>query len=231
MATRTATRLPREARWLAGLVAVELLAVGAYLALTPTIVDSPRYVLYPLVWIAAAAWAVLRTDPPAASRRARDGARVVAGGYFLLLAFLSGLLAVYLSPAGAAHSHSHVHGLRVTMATPGWGPRISYVTHLFHVYFVPFRVIGYLGLAYLVYAATLDAFRAAVPGVVGVATCVGCAFPLVASLAAEVGGAALAGAAATYSLDVSTVAFLLALGLLYWRPAPGLDGATSQGES
>lgn len=232
MAARAATPLPRGTRWLVGLVAVELVAVAGYLALTPTVVTAPRYVVYPLLWMAAAVWAVARTDPPAASRRARDGARVVAGGYFLVLAVLSGLLAVSLSPAGATHAHSHVHGLQVTMSTPGWGPRVAYVTHLFHVYVVPFRVVGYLGLAYLVYAAVLDASRAAVPGVLGIATCIGCTFPLVASLAADLGGAALAGAAATYSLDISTAAFLLALGLLYWRPVPGFGrDAAGQGAS
>lgn len=219
MSTRTLTFRPgSEEWWLASLLAAQLLAVVGYFGLTDAAVTDPRYVLYPLVWITLGVWAVVRTTPPRASERARWVAGGVAAGYVLALAFLTGLLAVYLQSAGASHGHEHIHGLQVTMTAPGWGPRVAYVTHAFHVYLIPFRVIGYLALGYLVYAALLDATSAALSGVVGVATCLSCTFPLVASALGGLGGAAVFGGLATYSLDISTVAFCLAVGLLTWRP-------------
>jgi hypothetical protein len=222
MSTRTLEFSPgSDEWWLATLLAAELLALIGYFGLTEAAITQPRYVLYPLVWIAVGVWAVLRTTPPAASERARWVAGGAAAAYVLTLAFLTGLLAVYLTNGGGG-SHSHVHGLSVTMTAPGWGPRVSYVTHAFHVYIIPFRVIGYLALGYLLYATLLDARRAALSGVVGVATCLSCAFPLVASVMGGLGGAALAGALATYSLDLSTLAFCVAAVLLSRRP--GIHG-------
>ncbi|WP_276257325.1 DUF7546 family protein [Haloglomus litoreum] len=223
MSTRSLEFRPgSEEWWLASLLAAELLALVGYFGLTDAGITSPRYILYPLVWITVGVWAVLRASPPVASERARWIAGGIAAGYVLLLAFLTGLLAIYVSNGGAASGgHSHVHGLQLTMTAPGWGPRISYVTHAFHVYFVPFRWIGYLALGYLLYATLLDATSAALSGVVGVATCLSCAFPLVASVMGGLGGAAVVGGLATYSLDLSTAAFLVAVGLLLWRPEYG----------
>lgn len=221
MATETARSLPTPAfpvRGAALVLACEALVLLAYFGLTPNAVTQPRYVLYPFVWMNVALYAVWRVspaDPPDWARHLADFAGV---GYFLLLAFLGGLLAVF----GPDHAHSHIHGWQVTMAAPGYGPRVGYVGSWFHVYVVPFRVVGYAALAYLLSAAIRDASVGslrAVTGVVGVVTCIGCAFPLVASLAG--GGGLLAGFAATataYPLDVSTVAFVLAAALLSWRP-------------
>jgi hypothetical protein len=228
MRTRSIDLRPgQEGWWLVTLLAAELVAVGAYFLLTPAAITDPRYVAYPLLWIAAGVWGVARVEAPSASERARWGAGLLAAGYVLLLAFLTGLVAVYLSTPGGGHSHSHVHGLSVTMTSPGWGPRIGYVTHLFHVYFVPFRWIGYLALGYLLYTAVLDTATAALSGVFGVATCLSCALPVAASLAGGLGGAALAGAVTTYSLDISTAAFLLTVGLLALRPGATGRSATA----
>lgn len=227
MSTHTPRLTPADdAWWLASLLAAEFLALLAYFGLTSATMTEPRYMLYPLLWIAVGVWAVLRVDPPAASERARWAAGGLAAVYTLALAGLTGLVAVYLTIGeGAPHAHAHVHGLSITMAPPGWGPRVAFATDLFHVYVVPFRVVGYLALGYLLYVNALDAVTATVPGVLGVATCLSCALPLASSVAGAVGGAALAGAVATYSLDISTAAFLLAAGLLAWRPGRRADGA------
>jgi hypothetical protein len=219
MSTRTPRFTPEhDAWWLVSLLAAEFLALIAYFGLTSAQVTEPRYMLYPLLWIAVGVWAVLRVDPPAASEHARWAAGALAAVYVLALAALTGLLAVYLTTGEAAHAHAHTHGLSITMAPPGWGPRIAFATDLFHVYVVPFRVVGYLALGYLLYVNALDAVTATVPGLLGVATCLSCALPLASSVAGTLGGAALAGAVATYSLDISTAAFLLAAGLLTRRP-------------
>lgn len=231
-------------RWLLALVvAVELIAVASYFLLTPAAIRSVRYVLYPFVWIDLGLLAVLKTDVAPATSLHRRVAAVAAGAYFLLLMVVAGLVGVTvdlpllrlsggLAVGGVAfvpladllaavplHSQTHATGVQVTMAAPGWGPRVAFVTHAFYVNIVPYRVAGYLALAYLAYGAALDTARATVPGVVGLASCIGCSFPLVASaVAGVVGSAALVGAVVPLSVDLSTAAYVLAVGLLYWRP-------------
>jgi hypothetical protein len=171
--------------------------------------------------------------------------------YFLVLAYATGLLALYpgvhehatpfaLSAPGVLgaslsaglagalsalplHAGAADPGLSVTLASPGWGPRVAYVLPgVGHAYFVPYRVVGYLALSYLVYATALETARAALSGVLGLGACLSCSFPVVASLAAGVAGWSSALTAAyAYSVDVSTAVFLLAVGLLLWRPAGG----------
>ncbi|MFC7007612.1 DUF7546 family protein [Halalkalicoccus salilacus] len=111
-------------------------------------------------------------------------------------------------------------GFRVVMASPGWGPAVAYTASSAYLVVVPYLVIGYGSLAYLVYATVLKAAEAAVSGLLGLASCVGCAFPVIASLVAGLAGGSSALTAAVYafSIDISTAVFVLAVGLLYWRP-------------
>jgi len=215
----TRPRLPDRRVW-AGLLAVEALWVAGHFVLTPATVTDLRYVLYPFLWINAGLYAVWRVRPSPASDGLRRLADLAGVGYFLALAWLSGLLTVY----GADHAHDHIHGWQVTVAAPGWGPRIGYVGSWFHAYFIPYRVVGYLALAYLLAVAVRDLSARTLTGALGVATCIGCSFPLLLSLAGGVGLGAGAGLATLSgaSLDVSTAAFLLAVGVLVWRP--GDDG-------
>ncbi|PSQ09986.1 hypothetical protein BRC93_11300 [Halobacteriales archaeon QS_5_70_15] len=210
-------RLPDRRVWV-GVLAVEALWIAIHFALSPASVTDPRYVLYPFVWINAGLYAVWRVRPEPAGDGLRRLADLVGAGYFLALAWLSGLLAVY----GPDHAHDHLHGWQVTLATPGWGPRIAYVGSWFHAYFVPYRVVGYLALAYLLAAAVREFSARTLTGALGVATCIGCSFPLLLSLAGGAGLGAGAGLAtfSGLSLDLSTAAFLLAVGVLVW----GSDG-------
>lgn len=221
MASRTPTVAGRAllgrpaVRWLLVLAWFEALAVVGYLALTGATVQSVRYVLYPFVWINVGALAVLRVSPPSAGRRTRLAAGGVAALYFLALAALSGLVGLELG----AHTHAHVHGLQVTMAAPGWGPRVGYAGSLVTLNFVPYRVVGYLAVTYLVYAALLDAAEAAVTGLLGVGSCIGCAFSLAAGAAGVAGGTGgVAAALAVVSVDLSTAAYVAAVALLVVRP-------------
>jgi len=242
---RLAGALGRERLVVGGgaLLAEALLVVG-YFGATGAEPTALRYVLYPFVWINVGVWAAWRVRPPDADPRTRRAAGAVAVAYFLVLAYTTGLLAIYpavhehvspftLSGATAAsllpgldwlavplHAGTAASGLSVTLASPGWGPRVAYVLPgVGHAYFVPYRVVGYLALSYLVYATALDAARAALSGVVGLGACLSCSFPIVGSLAAGVAGwsSALATVYA-YSVDLSTAVFLLAVGLLLWRP-------------
>jgi hypothetical protein len=91
------------------------------------------------------------------------------------------------------------------------------------VVLMPARVVGYLALAYLVYATVIDASGAGVAGLLGLLSCVSCSWPVLAALVSGVAGSGSALAATTLGLsqDLSTVVFLLTVGLLYWRPTIG----------
>lgn len=217
-----------EVWWFTLLVAVEAVGVGGYVLLTNTDVQSLRYLLYPFVWINVGVVGVVHVTPRPTSRRAHVAAAVLAGAYFLVLALLAGLVSVDLAAlfgtAGHTHSHAHahVHGLQVTMTTPGWGPRVGYAGDVFTVNLVPFRVIGYLALSYLVYAALCDVAGAALSGVLGLGSCLSCTLPIAGSLAAGlVGGAGVVAALSTFSVDLSTAVFVGSVLLLTLRPSLG----------
>ena len=218
-------RLPDRRVWV-GLLVVEAVWVLVHFVLTPATVTDPRYVVYPFVWINAGLYAVWRVEPEPAGDGVRRLADFAGAGYFLALVWLSGLLAVY----GPDHAHAHRHGWQVTPATPGWGPRVAYVGDWFHVYFVPYRVVGYLALSYLLWVAVRDLSARTLTGLLGVATCVGCSFPLLVSLVGVVGvgGAGLA-SVSPLSLDLSTAAFLLTVGVFVRRPG-GVNGTGEEGD-
>jgi len=216
--TRAGPRLDRRTALLAAaVVALEALLVAGHAWTSPDRVTTLRYAVYPFVWIDAALLGMWVATPPRTTVRRGALAAGVAAAYFGVLALLTGLIDVY--PPGAAPL---AQGWQLSLGPPGWAPRVAYVSDQFYAYFVPYRVVGYLGLAYLVYVALLDAFRAALPAVVGVGSCVGCALPLVAPgfLGATAGaGATLSGV----TVDVSTAVFLLSVGLLAWRPAQRME--------
>ncbi|MFC6731284.1 hypothetical protein [Haladaptatus sp. DYSN1] len=208
--------LPMGVTFWAALFAIELLAVLAYLTLPTTTVSSYRYLVYPFLWINVGLWAVVHAKPIRPTRPVRILALCIAGVYFFVLAFLTGLVEIAALQVGHSHLPS---GLQLTMSAPGFGPRVFYTAPWGHVSFIPYRVIGYLALAYLFYVTLLDATRAAVSAVFGLVSCLACSFPLLATLVAGVGGSAgLLASASIYSLDISTAAFLVAATLLYWRP-------------
>ncbi len=207
----------REAQWIGAVVALEFWLLGLFFWVSPAEPTSVRYALYPFVWINVGLWVIVKATPPAAASRHRAVAALVAVTYFLVLAALSGLIGLHVGHDHLGHGFPGVHA---TLGAPGWGPAVAYVGETLHLSFVPYLVIGYIGLAYLVYVTVLDATGAALSGVLGLASCVGCTLPVVASLVAGVAGGSSAVTAAVYSLsiDISTVVFVLAAALLYWRP-------------
>jgi hypothetical protein len=214
-----------ELWWFVLLVVVEAASVVGYLALTNTTVQSVRYVLYPFVWINVGVVAVVAVTPRPPTRRAQLVASALAVGYFVVLALLAGLVSVdtaALLGTGHDHSHAHIHGLQVAMTMPGWGPRVGYAGEAFTINLVPFRVIGYLTLAYLVYAALADVAGAALSGLLGLGSCLSCTLPIVGSLGVGiVGGPGAAAALASFSIDVSTAVFVGSVLLLTLRPGAG----------
>jgi len=204
----------RDIRLLGVVVLVELCLLALYFLVTPGRITAVRYTLYPFVWVNVGAWAVVHTDPPPASGRRRLAAGALAVGYLVVLSYLAGLVGPAATPAS--------FDLRVSYGSPGW-QSLTVIAGDARLTLVPFRTVGYLSLAYLVYVTVLDVATSALSGALGLVSCVSCTFPVLASLAAGVFGssAALTGAIYAYSMDLSTAVFLLAVVLLCYRPGFG----------
>jgi hypothetical protein len=202
------------------LVAAELLALGTYFAFSPNTVLAPRYVLYPFVWIDVALLALVTVDRPRATGRRRLLALGVAVGYLVLVAWLDGTV-------GAGTGTGTV---RVLALPPGWGPALLY-DGVLQLALLPFKVVGYAVLAYLVYGLVVDvAGSGLLGGAVGLLSCVSCTLPLAAAVVSGlVGGTVGLAATGTWSYDLSTLAFVVSVGLLAWRPSVGSVGGFGVG--
>jgi hypothetical protein len=201
-------------RWWCLVVAAEIAVATIYIDLAGMAITEPRYVVYPFVWINVGVWAVLRTQTPRVDRRQWGIATAVAVGYLLVLLWAGGVLLVGLLeplPGGAAAS--------VYWDIPGRGPIVVYGTPRLRLSLIPFKAVGYLTLAYLVYARLLDATRAALSGALGLFSCVGCAFSILLPL---LGATTLFGSTLTgFAWDLSTLVFVFTVALLYWADAVG----------
>ncbi|MFD1512151.1 DUF7546 family protein [Halomarina rubra] len=201
------------------LVVAEVLLLAVYFdttGITPTSATRDLY-LYPFVWINVALWGVWRAEVPDAPTSRRALAALVGVGYFLLLGYVGGLYAVVDAPFTTGVD------VRFWTLPPGWSPAILYTGSWLTVALVPFRVVGYAALAYLVYGVVLDATGSgggAMAGVVGLFSCVSCTLPVVAGIVSGfVGGAGfLVSATDSLTYGASTVVFVVTVLLLVWRP-------------
>ncbi|NHN58263.1 MULTISPECIES: hypothetical protein [Halorussus] len=200
--------------WAGLLINTELILTFAYLLLADVTVTEWRYLVFPFVWLNVSAWALVRTDPAAQSPRDRYVAAAMAVGYFGLLAYAGGIV----GPGG-----HHALGWRVAWLPPGWGPALLYTGSAVKLSVMPYKLVGYLTLAYLVYDTVLEAAGSAVSGLLGLVSCVSCTWPVAATLAAGVvgSGTAVAAAASEWSYTLGTVAFVVTVALLRWRPSFG----------
>lgn len=201
----------------AALVNIEFLLVTIYLLAAPVTPTGIAVYIYPFVWINVALWALWRVNAPSVNRRQQYGAGVIALGYFLLLGYLGGLYG--LSPDVMAT------GLRLEFVSlpPGWGPAILYSGEWVRVALLPFKVIGYFTLAYLIYVTVLDTATSAAAGLLGLFSCISCVLPVIAAVATGFvgGGGALVAIASAQSYSLSTVVFVITVLLLVWRPTTG----------
>jgi hypothetical protein len=194
------------------LLALELLFAVAYVALTRTILTRPAMVvLVPFVWLNLSLWVFVRVRPSGTEKR-RWPALLVAAAYLGLLGVLGGL--VVLGDGNPAA------GLRVTVTGfPGWVPLVIADAGPAAVVVVPFKLVGYVALSYLVYVTVLDAGGAMLGSAVGLFSCISCTFPLIAGLVSTLtGGAATAAAVYNSSYPLSTVVFTVTVFLLAWQP-------------
>ena len=211
----SATGVPsrRLAVALAGLLGVEALLLLAWLWVSPGGVTAPRYLLYPFVWIDASLLAVALVVGDARNRQDSAGSRpavlpvLVGLGYAVLLLWAGGLV----GRGGASGT------LTLLTAPPGWGPILLYDGTV-RLAVVPFKLVGYLVLAWLVALVVAAAGRPLVSGALGLVTCVGCTGPLVLALVAALGGGSVTAYAAVSDLsyDLSTLVFLVSLAGVTW---------------
>ncbi|MHB9285789.1 hypothetical protein ACKVMT_01960 [Halobacteriales archaeon Cl-PHB] len=207
---------PLTVAWAGLLCTTEFLLVVGYLLATDVTVTKPALYVVPFVWINLALWVFVRVRPDPGPARGHRAALGLAAGYFAILAVVGGLA----GPGGSTAT-----GLRfaVTGLPPGWGPALLYDGALLDVSLLPYKVVGYLALSYLVYVTVRDAAGALVGGIVGLLSCVSCTFPVIAAVITGVAGSGTVVASAVYanSYVLSTLAFGVTVGLLAWRPAFG----------
>ncbi|MFB6080496.1 MAG: hypothetical protein ABEJ81_05820 [Haloferacaceae archaeon] len=199
---------------LALLVGVEALLAVTYVAVRDVVITNPLVLVYPFVWIDVGLLAVATTNPASGTGRQRLAALAIAAGYFLALGYFGGLYG-----PGGGMTPLHVNWT----LPPGYGPTVLYDGSLLRVVLEPYKVVGYLSLAYLVYATVLDAAGAAVSGVVGLFSCVSCSWPILGTVLTSVlgSGSAVAAFALSRSYGLGTLVFLSAVALLYYRPLFG----------
>lgn len=200
---------PRVTVW-AAIVNAELILMVWYYALSPSIPTDLLSLAYPWLWINASIWAVSRVDLTPTDARTRAIAAVVGVGYFVVLGYFGGLY--NFTGSGL--------GFRLAMLPPGWGPVPIYSAATFTVALLPFKLIGFLALAYLVAATVVDATASGLAGFVGLFSCVSCTWPLLATVFTGIFGTASAAASVVSGqpYGVSTVVFLASVGMLVWRP-------------
>ncbi|MFB6153319.1 MAG: hypothetical protein ABEJ27_03610 [Halodesulfurarchaeum sp.] len=210
-----------------GVVSIETVMVGAYFALTSSRILAVRYVIYPFVWINVTLLAAFAVSPRVGNQRHRALGVGIAGAYYLVLLGVAGNVVL------GAGTTSGIAG-SIIWTTPGWGPVANLVVPGveglglpgFQLHLVPFEVIGYAGLSYLLYANVLDVSRGLLSGALGLVTCVSCSMPLWAPILGFIGGpaAGLVPVATRFTYDIGTAIFLLTAGLLYVAHRSG-DGS------
>lgn len=193
------------------IVIVQTALVGWYLTTFEVGVESVRYIVYPFIWINVGLWAVLNARPVTATRRMQAIAVGVSTLYFIVLLVLP-------EKIGLAGDSPFTSGFEIRSAVPGWGPAFSYSGSLVRAHLIPFEVIGYGALSYLVYVNVVRISRASLAGVLGIATCVGCTVPVLVPLLGILGGTGttLASTAYTWSYDIGTVVYVVVVALLYY---------------
>ncbi len=189
------------------LVSLELILLALYLAATPGTGISPRYLIYPFIWINLGIWGSMKVYP--SGDELNKPLLVISVLYIALLLWITGMIG--LDSLGT--------GLDITAASPGWGPIITYSGSWMYIRFIPFMYIGYVSLGYLVYASLNKPAKTLIGGAVSVFSCFGCMWPVVTALLSTIPGTATGlSAALPYSMDLSTLAFAISIALLIYLP-------------
>lgn len=189
----------------------EIGILGSYVMTTDAILTDPLVLLYPFIWINASLLAIAKTDRPVGSTRARIVAGLIGIGYFGVLGYFGGLFGTGTTSLA----------LQLNWAPPpGYAPALLFENESLKLVLEPYKVIGYLTLAYFVYATVLDATAGALGGLLGLFSCLSCSWPIIGTVATSIfgSGSAVTAFALSQSYALGTVVFVTALGLLYYRP-------------
>ena len=194
----------------AAIANAEVILLVWYYSIMPATPTNILQLAYPWLWINASIWAVSRVSLTPTTDRKRWLALAVGAGYLLLLGYFGGLYQF----AGAGL------GFRIAWLPPGWGPVPIYSASAFTVVLLPFKVVGFLALSYLVAATVVDAASSGLAGFVGLFSCVSCTWPLLATVFTGIFGTASAAASIVTGqpYGASTVVFLASVAMLVWRP-------------
>ena len=184
-------------------VSVLAAATASYLSVQqPTLTDG-RVLVYPVVWSTAAIAAAVWVSRTVRVRPRRWLGAAVGVSYTVALLWLSGTLG---ASAGMPTS-------QLALALPGWGPILLYDNGLVSLAIVPFTLVAYLSLGYIV-AVLVSAAGSARTAALGMASCVSCAAPLLLAVAGLFGGSQATTMVASAGYDLATVVLLVTFGLL-----------------
>lgn len=219
LASRPSFSLDRQTMLYGALLLnTELLLVAAHVVLGGTSATSWQGVaqyVYPLVWINVGLLAIVTTDPPPVASKQRRRALAVGAVYFLVLAAIGGLIRPG-TPGAPAYFQ-----MNFLQLPPGWNPMAAYFGNWVSVTLIPYKIVGYGALAYLVYVMLLDASGLSLGSLTGLFSCVSCVLGiLVPTVSSLLGGTAAAvGQLVPQSYGAATVVYLVSIGLLHWRPS------------
>jgi len=195
----------------------ELLLVAIHAVVGGTSATSWQGVfqyVYPLVWINAGLLAIVKTTPPPVPTKQRRRALAVGVGYFLVLAAIGGIIRPG-SPEIVPYTQ-----LNLLYLPPGWNPMVAYFGNVVSLTLIPYKLVGYGALSYLIYVMVLDTSGLSLGSLTGLFSCVSCVLGiLVPTVSSVLGGTAAAvGQLVPQSYGAATVVYLVSLALLYWRP-------------
>lgn len=200
---------------------VLLTAIITYLHLTAATITAGRSLAYPVVWIVSSLTAGVWIGLTVRGRPRRWRGVVIGGGYTLGVAWLTGLIG---STTGG-------FPLRVHAAPPGWGPIVLYDSGLLRFSIVPFKLIAYVALGYIIYALVAAHHGSIRAAALGVVSCVSCTGPVLLAAVGAIGGTQATTAVATVGYDIATAALVATLGLLVAvvaRQQPTKQGSTER---
>jgi hypothetical protein len=183
---------------------VLLTATVAYIVrVEPTLIGYST-LLYPAVWIAVSLGVAVWIGRTVRPRPRRLLGLAIGGGYTLAVCWLTGLVG---PSAGTG-------GIQLIPALPGWGPLLRYDTGLVQLTVIPFKLVAYLALGYVVYVLAASRAGSLRPAVLGLASCVSCTAPLVLALGSVAGGVQASLLVAGAGYEIATAVLVATFGLL-----------------
>lgn len=159
-----------------------------------TNVVDPTMLAYPLVWLGVSAAAVVAVGRPWTTLE--PWALVVGSAYTIALLSVSG----HLRATGTGIAVDVQWGL------PGWTPIVLAELSVAHLVIVPFQLVGYATLGYLLGQSLSVTSRSLLAGLGGAFSCAGCIVPI--TTIAVAGGVPMT-ASALASYPLATAAYVI----------------------